>query len=46
MTAQPTTDAWGIDASWVDALDTEHTIAPETIERMRAVIGEPPADLL
>ncbi|WP_448612969.1 4-alpha-glucanotransferase [Modestobacter sp. URMC 112] len=46
MTAQPTTDAWGIDASWLDALDTEHTIAPETIERMRAVIGEPPADLL
>ncbi|GAB3347858.1 4-alpha-glucanotransferase [Modestobacter lapidis] len=46
MTAQPTTDAWGIDASWLDALDTEHTIAPETIERMRQVIGEPPADLL
>ncbi len=46
MTTQPTTDAWGIDASWLDALDEEHTIADETIERMREVIGRPPADLL
>jgi 4-alpha-glucanotransferase len=46
VTAQPTTDAWGIDASWLDALDIEHTIAPQTIERMREVIGEPPGDLL
>jgi 4-alpha-glucanotransferase len=46
VTEQPTTDAWGIDASWIDALDTEHTIAPETIDRLRQVIGRPPADLL
>jgi 4-alpha-glucanotransferase len=40
-----TTDRWGIDASWMDALDREHEVAPATIERMREVIGEPPADL-
>jgi 4-alpha-glucanotransferase len=42
----PTTDAWGIDASWLDALDEEHTVAAATIERLRAVIGTPPDDLL
>ncbi|MCZ2861209.1 4-alpha-glucanotransferase [Blastococcus sp. VKM Ac-2987] len=45
MTTKPTTDDWGIDASWLDALDEEHQVAQETIERLRAVIGEPPADL-
>jgi 4-alpha-glucanotransferase len=45
-TPKPTTDAWGIDASWLDALDEEHTVAQETIEKMRQVIGQPPADLL
>jgi 4-alpha-glucanotransferase len=45
-TPKPTTDAWGIDASWLDALDEEHTVAEETIEKMRQVIGQPPADLL
>jgi 4-alpha-glucanotransferase len=45
-TPKPTTDAWGIDASWLDALDREHTIAEETIGTMRQVIGQPPADLL
>ncbi|MGY1720668.1 4-alpha-glucanotransferase [Blastococcus sp. SYSU DS0552] len=45
MTTKPTTDDWGIDASWLDALDEEHQVAQETIEQLRAVIGEPPADL-
>jgi 4-alpha-glucanotransferase len=40
-----TTDRWGIDATWVDALDREHEVAPATVARMREVIGEPPADL-
>ncbi|WP_369133389.1 4-alpha-glucanotransferase [Modestobacter sp. I12A-02662] len=43
---QPTTDAWGIDATWLDALDEEHTVSPETIENLRQVIGHPPTDLL
>ena len=43
---KPTTDAWGIDASWLDDLDQEHSVAPETIEQLRQVIGTPPADLL
>ncbi|MGZ4508393.1 MAG: 4-alpha-glucanotransferase [Blastococcus sp.] len=45
MTQTPTTDEWGIDATWLDALDQEHSVAPETIERLRGVIGRPPADL-
>jgi 4-alpha-glucanotransferase len=43
---KPTTDTWGIDASWLDAHDEEHTVAPGTIDAMREVIGKPPADLL
>jgi 4-alpha-glucanotransferase len=42
----PTTDAWGIDASWLDAFDEEHTVAAATIERLREVIGTPPDDLV
>jgi 4-alpha-glucanotransferase len=45
VTRTPTTDEWGIDASWLDALDEEHQVAPATIERLREVIGRPPADL-
>ncbi|MGY2063911.1 4-alpha-glucanotransferase [Blastococcus sp. SYSU DS0619] len=45
MTTKPTTDDRGIDASWLDALDEEHQVAQETIEKLRAIIGEPPADL-
>ena len=48
MTAEPTlpvTDRWGIDATWLDALDAEHTVDQATIERLREVVGEPPADL-
>ncbi|MCW2530757.1 MAG: 4-alpha-glucanotransferase [Blastococcus sp.] len=45
MTPTPTTDEWGIDASWLDALDKEHHVAPVTIDRLREVIGTPPADL-
>ena len=41
----PTTDEWGIDASWLDALDEEHEVSPATIDRLREVIGTPPADL-
>jgi 4-alpha-glucanotransferase len=43
---KPTTDAWGIDASWLDALDEEHTVGAATIDRLRQVIGAPPDDLL
>ncbi|GAB4081445.1 4-alpha-glucanotransferase [Modestobacter muralis] len=41
-----TTDAWGIDARWLDVSDTEHLIAESTIAQLREVIGDPPADLL
>jgi len=43
---KPTTDAWGIDASWLDAQDEEHPVAQATIDRLREVIGTPPEDLL
>ncbi len=45
MTRTPTTDDWGIDASWLDALDEEHEVAQETIDRLREIIGKPPVDL-
>ncbi len=45
MTQTPTTDEWGIDATWLDALDEEHEVAQTTIERLREVIGTPPPDL-
>ena len=45
MTRTPSTDEWGIDATWLDALDEEHQVAEATIERLREVIGTPPADL-
>jgi 4-alpha-glucanotransferase len=45
VTPQPTTDEWGIDASWLDALDEEHSVAQTTIDRLREVIGASPADL-
>jgi 4-alpha-glucanotransferase len=41
----PTTDDWGIDATWLDALDEEHEVAPATIEKLREIIGTPPQDL-
>jgi 4-alpha-glucanotransferase len=41
----PTTDDWGIDATWTDAKDEEHEVAAATIERLREIIGTPPADL-
>jgi 4-alpha-glucanotransferase len=45
VTPTPTTDEWGIDASWLDALDEEHEVAQSTIDRLREIIGQPPADL-
>jgi 4-alpha-glucanotransferase len=45
VTQTPTTDEWGIDASWLDALDQEHQVAQGTIDRLRDVIGKPPEDL-
>ncbi|SFO53102.1 4-alpha-glucanotransferase [Geodermatophilus obscurus] len=45
MTRTPSTDRWGIDATWLDALDEEHEVAQATIDRLREVIGEPPEDL-
>ena len=41
----PTTDDWGIDATWIDAKDEEHEVAAATIEGLREIIGTPPADL-
>jgi 4-alpha-glucanotransferase len=41
----PTTDEWGIDATWIDAKDEEHEVAAATIEGLREIIGTPPADL-
>ena len=45
MTPTPTTDEWGIDASWLDALDERHHVGQDTIDRLREVIGTPPEDL-
>ena len=45
MTRTRTTDDWGIDATWLDAFDEEHEVPQATIERLREVIGSPPADL-
>ncbi len=45
MTRTPSTDRWGIDPTWLDALDEEHEVAPATLDRLREVIGEPPDDL-
>src|SRR5215203_6836899 len=45
VTPTPTTDVWGIDAAWLDARDEEHEVAPATIDRLREIIGRPPADL-
>jgi 4-alpha-glucanotransferase len=38
------TDRWGIDARYVDAGGTERQIAPETIARLRELIGQPASD--
>ncbi len=45
MTHARTTDDWGIDAGWLDALDEEHVVSDATIGRLREIIGRPPADL-
>ena len=45
MTRTPTTDEYGIDATWLDALDEEHEVAQGTIDALREIIGTPPADL-
>jgi 4-alpha-glucanotransferase len=45
VTPTPTTDEWGIDASWLDALDERHEVGQDTIDRLREVIGRPPEDL-
>ena len=45
MTRAQTTDEWGIDATWLDALDVEHEVSAETIAALREVIGRQPADL-
>src|SRR3712207_4608961 len=37
--------SWGIDATWLDALDEEHQVSEATIQRLREIIGTPPADL-
>ncbi|MGY1754497.1 4-alpha-glucanotransferase [Blastococcus sp. SYSU D01042] len=45
MTRTPTTDEYGIDATWLDALDEEHEVAQGTIDALRGIIGTPPEDL-
>jgi 4-alpha-glucanotransferase len=45
VTRTPTTDEWGIDATWIDAQEEEHAVPPATIARLREVIGRPPEDL-
>jgi 4-alpha-glucanotransferase len=40
-----TTDAWGIDTTWIDAAEEEHEVSPDTLDRLREVIGTPPTDL-
>ena len=37
------TDAWGIDDGWHDTTGGWHDVAPETRERLREAMGEPPA---
>ena len=39
------TDAWGIDTRWVDAQGETQTVAPDTLETLRQLIGRPPEDL-
>lgn len=39
------TDAWGVDSSYLDGDDQEQVIGDETIDRLRALIGQPPDDL-
>ncbi len=41
----PDTDAWGVDLRWVDAHEVEQVVPTQTIEALRAAIGQPPADL-
>ena len=45
MTRTSTTDEYGIDATWLDALDEEHEVAQGTIDALREIIGTPPEDL-
>jgi len=35
------TDAWGIDDGWMDTEDRWHAAPPETVEAIRAVMGDP-----
>lgn len=41
----PIADQWGIQQDWVDADDAPQRASDETVAALRAVIGEPPADL-
>ncbi|WP_122818973.1 4-alpha-glucanotransferase [Nocardioides pantholopis] len=43
--AAPAADAWGLQQDWVDADDRPQRVPDATIERLREVIGTPPADL-
>lgn len=38
-------DEWGIVSRYLDAHDVEQTVAPDSIEGLRTLIGRPPADL-
>ncbi|MCU1345835.1 MAG: 4-alpha-glucanotransferase, partial [Acidimicrobiia bacterium] len=34
-------DRWGVDSSYTDASGNEQHVPPETVERLRGIIGEP-----
>lgn len=38
-------DAWGIQEQWLDSDDRPQRVAPETVARLRQVIGTPPDEL-
>jgi 4-alpha-glucanotransferase len=38
-------DRWGVQRDWIDADERPQRVPDETVRRMRAAIGDPPADL-
>jgi 4-alpha-glucanotransferase len=43
--SRPSTDAWGIDTTWIDAGEQLRQVPADTLAEMRETIGVPPADL-
>jgi 4-alpha-glucanotransferase len=46
VTDGPAPDDWGIIADWVDANDRPQRVADASVQRLRAIIGRPPAELV